>query len=425
MKMKDGDIHAVTCATVTMELGIDIGRLERILQNDSPNSVSSFLQRLGRSGRRGQPPEMMMVFREEEPLPNAPLPQLIPWGLLRAIAIVQLYIEERFIEPPFEKKQPFSLLFHQTLSVLAASGELSAARLAERVLSMPPFKDISKEDYKALIVSMLNSDMLEMTEERGLIVGMAGERLLASFKFYAVFNDSEDFTVRCESEEIGTITTPPPAGDRFALAGRVWEVIEVDTSRRLVYVKGVEGKMEISWPGEFGEIHTRILERMKQVLIEDTVYPYLKENARRRLEVARRVARATGMTRSSLLHLGGYTWCLFPWLGTRSFRTLRKLIAQNAHRFGISGIEFEGCYYITFRMEKGSDTELCAFLRNHVEKYGIDTLSLVSPKELPIFEKYDSFVPADLLRYAYSVDKLNPTETAMRIKDIASEYDEI
>ena len=76
--MKQEDVQAVTCATVTMELGIDIGRLERVLQNDAPTSVSSFLQRLGRSGRRGQPPEMMMVFREEDPLPNTPLPQLIP-----------------------------------------------------------------------------------------------------------------------------------------------------------------------------------------------------------------------------------------------------------------------------------------------------------------------------------------------------------
>ncbi len=422
MKMKDEEIHAVTCATVTMELGIDIGKLERILQNDAPNSVSSFLQRLGRSGRRGQPPEMMMVFREEEPLPNAPLPQLIPWGLIRAIAIVQLYIEERFIEPPFAKKQPMSLLFHQTLSVLASSGELTAARLAERVLSLPPFRDISREDYKTLIVSMLNSDILEMTEEKGLIVGLAGERLLGSFKFYAVFNDSEDYTVRCESEEIGTITTPPPAGDRFALAGRVWEVTEVDTQRRLVYVKSVEGKMEISWPGEYGEIHTRILERMKKVLSEDTVYPYLKENARRRLEVARRVARATGMTRNSLVHLGGYTWCLFPWLGTRSFRTLRKFLAQNAHCFGISGIEFEGCYYITFRMERGSGEELFAYLNERVERGGIDTLTLVSPKELPVFEKYDNYIPGELLRYAYASDKLNSREAERRIKDIYSEY---
>ena len=134
LKMKDDDIFAVTCATVTMELGIDIGRLERVVQNSSPNSVSSLLQRLGRSGRRGQPPEMMLVFREENPLPNTPLPQLIPWELLRAIAIIQLYIEERFIEPPKIKKLPFSLLFHQTLSVLASSGELTPKELANRIL---------------------------------------------------------------------------------------------------------------------------------------------------------------------------------------------------------------------------------------------------------------------------------------------------
>ena len=91
-KLKAEEENIVTCATVTLELGIDIGKLERIVQLDSPTTVSNFLQRLGRSGRRGDPPEMMMVFREEEPLPNTPLPQLIPWGLLRAIAIVQLYI---------------------------------------------------------------------------------------------------------------------------------------------------------------------------------------------------------------------------------------------------------------------------------------------------------------------------------------------
>ena len=408
----------MTCATVTMELGIDIGRLERILQMDSPNSVSSFLQRLGRSGRRGQPPEMMMVFREEEPLPNAPLPQLIPWGLIRAIAIVQLYIEERFVEPPSRKKEPLSLLFHQTLSMLASCGELSAAALAERMLSLSPFSAVSKETYRALLVSMLNHDFLEMTEEKGLIVGLAGERLLNSFKFYAVFNDSEDFTVRCESEELGTITTPPPVGDRFALAGRVWEVLELDAARRLVFVKGVEGKMEVSWPGEYGEIHTRILERMRRVLQEDTVYPYLKGNAVRRLEMARRVAKNAGMNERPFVYLGGYTWCLFPWLGTRSFRTLRKMIGAVSAEFGISGMDFEGCNYMTFRMEHGSGE---ALFRRLLQSYGAPDatpLSLVSPKELPVFEKYDEYIPAELLRHAYAVDRLNLPETVERIKEL-------
>ncbi len=420
-RMKSNETFAVTCATVTLELGIDIGRLERIVQIDSPNSVSAFLQRLGRSGRREAPPEMMMVFREEEPLPNAPLPQLIPWSLIRAIAIVQLYIEERFVEPPSKKKEPLSLLFHQTLSMLAATGELSVATLAQRILSMPPFEAVEKETYKALLVSMLNQDFLEMTEEKGVIVGLAGERLLNSFKFYAVFQDSEDFTVRCESEEIGTITTPPPVGDRFALAGRVWEVLELDVTRRLVYVKSVEGKMEISWPGEYGEIHTRILERMKQVLSEDTVYPYLQGNAVARLEKARRVARNTGMTERSLIYLGGYTWCLFPWLGTRSFRTLRRMVGRIAPALGISGMEYEGCNYLMFRMERGTEKELLeSLLRTYADGH-ILPIELVNPKELPIFEKYDEYVPGDLLRHAYSVDRLNMDEAIKRINEMNEE----
>ena len=420
-KMKDEEKMAVTCATVTMELGIDIGRLERILQNEAPNSVSSFLQRLGRSGRRGEPPEMMMVFREENPLSNTPLPQLIPWGLLRAIAIIQLYIEERFIEPPNRKKMPMSLLFQQTLSVCASSGELTPKQLADKILSLPPFEEITKEDYKTLIISMLKNDYLEMTEEKGLIVGLAGERLLNSFKFYAVFKDSEDYTVRCESDEIGTITTPPPVGDRFALAGRVWEVEELDIPRKLIYVRSVEGKMEVSWPGDYGEIHTKILERMKRVLEEDTVYPYLKENARHRLDVARHLARNTGMLRRSVVHLGGYSYCIFPWLGTRSFRTLRKYIALNAKDFKISNIEFEGCYFISMKMEC-DEREFILRLSERARDFGIDCDALVGGTEMPVFEKYDEYIPGELLRRSYAADRLRADEAERRLQEISREF---
>lgn len=421
MKMRDNEENVTTCATVTMELGIDIGRLQRVVQSGAPNTVSSFLQRLGRSGRRGDPPEMMMVFREEEALPNTPLPQLIPWELLRGIAIIQLYIEERFIEPPQRKNLPFSLLFHQTLSILASKGELTAKRLAQFVLSLPPFELVSREDYKELIISMLNNDYIEMTEEGGLIVGLAGEKLLRSFKFYAVFKDSEDFTVRCGSDEIGTITTPPPVGDRFALAGRVWEVEELDVQRRLIYVHKVDGKMEISWPGDFGEIHTKILRRMKQILMEDTVYPYLKENAQARIDEARRTARNTGMLENSLVHLGGYSYCLFPWLGTRSFRTLRKFIKKHAKENNISNIEFEGCYYITFKMEKKDERDFISSLMSESQMYGIDPYSLVESSEIPVFEKYDSYIPHELLRKAYAADKLRSDEAENKVVELFEE----
>ena len=75
-------------------------------------------------------------------------------------------------------------------------------------------------------------------------------------------------------------------------------------------------------------------------------------------------------------------------------------------------------------MEKGNGEELCGFMAEQVNRHGIDALSLVSPKELPVFEKYDRFVPGDLLRYAYSVDKLNTLEANSRINDISGEYHE-
>lgn len=416
IKMKDEEIaRAVTCATVTMELGIDIGRLERVAQIGAPTTVAGFLQRLGRSGRRGAPPEMMMVFREENPLPNAPLPELIPWELLRAIAIVELYRGERFIEPPRHRHLPFSLLYHQTLSILASSGELQPKILADRVLSLPPFREVGREDYRALLISMLEHEDIERTDEGGLIIGLRGERMISGYRFFAVFKDSDDYTVRCQSDEIGTITNPPPVGDRFALAGRVWEVTDLDMPRRLVYVQKVKGKMEVSWPGDSGEIHTRLLEKMREILLGEEQYAYLLPNAAARLATARRVARATGMDKSLLLSIGGSSWVLFPWLGTRAFRTLKRYLRREAGRLGISDIQSEGCCYLTF---KGKGDLRNGFLRaigDDLSRDGIDTTEMLAAGEAPMFDKFDEYIPADLLKKGYIADRLSPEEVIGRL----------
>ena len=415
--MKDESVlRAVTCATVTLELGIDIGRLDRVAQMGSPTTVSAFLQRLGRSGRRGSPPEMIMVYREETPLPNAPLHELIPWELLRGIGIIDLYSSERFIEPPRVKKMPLSLAFHQTLSTVFSSGELTPRALAERVLTLPPLTPLGKETYRALLVSMINDEFLEITETGGIIVGLKGERLLNSFKFYAVFKDSEDYTVRCDGEEIGTITTPPPVGDRFALAGRVWEVKEVNLPSRLIFVKAVEGKMEISWPGDSGEIHTKLLLAMRDVLFNGKEYPFLGDNARERLEKARRVAKNARMDENMLVFLGGQSYVLFPWLGTRSFRTMKRFLQKYSSELGISDIQSEGCCYITFKAKPDVGKNLMFGIRAILERDGLDTFSLVNGGECPVFDKFDEYIPAELLRDAYAIDRLRADEIFERFE---------
>ncbi|WP_173385532.1 DEAD/DEAH box helicase, partial [Ruminococcus flavefaciens] len=222
--MKDEDTFMTTCTTATLELGIDIGRLERAFQIDAPFTVSSFLQRMGRTGRRDLPPEMWFVIREELPEPRSMLPETIPWKLIQGIALIQVYLEERWVEPPKLDRLPFSLLYHQTMSTLASSGELSPAALASKVLSLKYFHRISQEDYKVLLRHLLENDHIQRTDEGGLIVGLAGERIVNSFKFYAVFQENEEYTVRWGSQELGTIVTPPPKGEKIAIAGHVWIV---------------------------------------------------------------------------------------------------------------------------------------------------------------------------------------------------------
>ncbi len=411
-KLKETE-KCVACATVTLELGIDIGKIERILNVGAPNTVASFLQRLGRSGRKTGIPEMFMVFREDKPLPYDPLPKLMPWELIRGIAVVQLYLEEKFVEPPSIKKMPLSLMFQQTMSILASSGENTAKRLAGKVLSLSPFFHVEKEVYRELLVSMIKNDYIEMTESGGLILGLRGEKLTKSFKFYAVFKDSEDYAVKHESEEIGTISSPPPVGDRFALAGRVWEVEELDLARKQIYVHPVPGKMQIAWPGEYGEIHTRILEMMRKVLTSDTDYPYLKSNARERLASARRIFRNAGLHETMLVSLGGNTRCLFPWLGTRSFRTLRKYLQKNASYFGIYGLEFDGSYYMMFKCDTEPE-ELLEQMKEKITRDKILPIDLVGKNECPVFEKYDPCIPPELLRRAYAEDKLRTDEMKLR-----------
>ena len=416
--LKDEEKTAVGVATVTMELGVDIGRLERVLQISSPNTISNFLQRLGRSGRRNTPSEMIMVFREEEPLPTSTTPKTLPWELLKAIAIIQLYIEEKFIEPPNIKKMPFSLLFHQTLSFVASHGEITPKALADQMLSLSPFKEVSREQFKTLLFSMLKKEHLQMTDEKGIIIGLKGERLINSFKFYAVFQDVESYTVKCESQEIGTITEVPPVGERIALAGRTWEVTELDSYYKIVYVQLVDGKMTVEWPGEYGVIHTKIVERMRRVLEEDAVYPYLLDSAKSRLIEAREIVRKTKLLERPLAHLGGVSYAFFPWLGTVSFRTLRRFIkTYMTGEFKISNLEFEGCYFFEFQMQKGSDYEFIKFMYDFIKMNGIDRESLVGMKEDFVHEKYDEHIPQSLLREAYISDNLRTDEIERKVSE--------
>ena len=417
--MKDEAHNLTVVTTATLELGIDIGRLERAFQIDAPWMVSSFLQRLGRTGRRNLPPEMWFVIREDEPEIRAMLPATIPWKLLQAIALVQLYLEGRWVEPPRLDRLPYSLLYHQTMSILGSCGEMSPQALAERVLSLHYFHRITQDDYRTLLHHLLQQDHLQQTERGGLIVGLAGERILNSFKFYGVFQESEEYTVRNESQELGTVVAPPPPGEKIALAGHVWRVLEVDRKRHLIYCELVKGKVPAYFGECPGDIHTRVLERMRQVLREDRSYPYLMKNAVARLQQARYTARQSGAADDILLFLGGKMWCLLPWLGTYGFLAMERFLnLKCAGRLGLKNLDPFRPFFLQFTMDADAET-FFRVLAEEGEKL-TDPMDLVYPGEVPVFNKYDEYVPPELVRKGFAYGVLNVEEVRQRVRGWAA-----
>ena len=407
--MKDESQYQTTVTTATLELGIDIGRLERAFQIDAPWTVSSFLQRMGRTGRRESPPEMWFVMREDEPEARAMLPTTIPWKLLQGISLVQLYLEERWCEPPRLERLPYSLLYHQTMSTLASCGELSPRALADRVLGLSYFRRVSQEDYKVLLRHLIETDHIQRTEQGGLMVSLAGERVVNSFKFYGVFVESEEYTVRSESQELGTVVLPPPVGEKLAIAGHVWEVLEVDHKRHLVYCEQVRGSIPAYFGQCPGDLHTKILQRMRKVLQEERSYPYLMKNAVARLEQARFTANRSGTTETPLICLGGNMWCLLPWVGTYTFLAMERFLKiRCAGRLGLKNFDSARPYYMQFTM-KVSPEDFFHIVREEIQK-PLDPQELVYPGELPLFDKYDEYLPEALVRKGFAEGVLDTEE---------------
>ncbi|MFW9902958.1 MAG: DEAD/DEAH box helicase [Candidatus Thorarchaeota archaeon] len=416
--MKTGDIPSVTACSVTLELGIDIGSLERIIQIGSPRTVSSFLQRLGRSGRKEKDvSEILFIHSEEEPSDNKPLPYLIPWELIQSIAIINLYLEERWIEPMQELRSPFSLLYHQTMSSLASAGELSPQALAQRVLSLTPFQHISQEDYRTLIHHLIELNHIEQIEDGGLIIGLDGERVVRNYRFYAVFPDVVEWTVKNteEFDEIGKIGQLFLPGDRFPLAGYTWEVKEIYPDQKLIIASKVGGRMRYFWPGGIAPVHTKVLEKMREVLFDDKIYPYLQSGAIERIQQVRALTREVKMDTRTLFQLAGHKFVLIPWAGSISFRTIRRILELHSKELGIRSISEQSPYFFLFEAEDQSRDSLELEIKKLCNTIESPT-ELIKEDEIFVWRKFDQYIPIDLQQQTLMNDYLDLKEVKAIIK---------
>jgi len=401
MKMEDEKI--VTGATVTLELGIDIGSLDQAVQVGAPLTVSSFAQRLGRCGRRGQTPQLLFTIVESIQINSADTLGPINWELVRTIAIIDIYTKEQWIEPIYPHHHAYNLLYHQTLSHLKSNGELSPAALATALLTLGCFKRISKEDYKKLLEHLIFIEQLERTERDGIIIGREGEKVVNSHKFLTVFIAPEYLLVKDENRTIGTVDKIYPVGTRFALAGKAWETVDVNEKSKVIFVKHVPGISLVDWDQDTAvELHTVLVRRMRDVLKSDESYPYLSDRCAPRLEEIRYIARNSGVLENLVTQLSEKKYAIFPWVGTRQLFTLHYALLDRGLN---SKLPWITCIYLEV-IYNGTEESLTELIYDILHS-DLDLYSLPLPEKVQVMGKYNEFIPQELLTKQFVEDYLD------------------
>jgi ATP-dependent helicase Lhr and Lhr-like helicase len=402
-EMKSADEKIVTGATVTLELGIDIGSLDQAVQIGTPYNVSSFAQRLGRCGRRGQIPQLLFTFVESIKINSADTLGPINWDFIRTIAIIELYLRDHWIEPIPPQHHAYNLLYHQTMSHLKSNGEMSPAALAQDILTLGCFRNIPQDDYKQLLAYLLHIEQLQKTELGGLIIGKEGEKIINSHKFLTVFIAPEYLLVKDENRTIGTVDKVYPVGVRFALAGLTWETIDVNEKSKVIFVKRVPGISVVDWNVDFvNELHTVLVRKIRSVLKLDTPYPYLSPRCQERLIEIQYIARNSGILDNLVTPMSDKKYAVFPWVGTRQLMTLNYALR---HRRIKSKMPWITCLYLEVIFE-GTKDELENIIYDILHS-DLNLYELPLADKVQIDGKYNEFIPLSLLRKQFIEDYLD------------------
>ncbi len=257
-----GENTAIVC-TSTMELGIDVGDLDLVVQLDAPSSVASFLQRLGRTGRRPGTRARCRFFC------------LSPESLLQTAALLRL-AEAGWVEDVVPPAHAMHVLAHQVMALAQQEGGVSRHRLLPWVQAAYPFSSIREVRLHELVDTMVARDILH--EADGLLtLGLAGERIYGRknfFELYAVFSAPPVLRVVSGREEIGTVQAlfvsmhDPAQGPLcFRLAGRAWQVVGVEWSRGVLQVRKADRGRVPTWLGQPGALSEALCQAMLDVLV--------------------------------------------------------------------------------------------------------------------------------------------------------------
>lgn len=295
-RLVNTDKPTMAVATITLELGIDIGDIYKVFQVGAPNSVASLRQRIGRSGRRdGHKRCECLITASTKPAD-------MEKDLVNIIAEIEL-MNAGWFEPPQNKRRDASVLVGQILSVVKQYDSAYEEDLYGLLSKQGAFYNIPEDLFYMVVGDMLSRDFLERTSDGMLMLGIAGEREVADYHFYASFSTETAFSVKSGGKTIGEIIPPDTSlmmlnqGGTFMLGGRYWQVIPpIDMKAKVINVRQVASKAKFLVPTSrgAGEVGGKIKQVALQLLcgkLSSYVPDYIDDASKEKLAEAREYAR--------------------------------------------------------------------------------------------------------------------------------------
>ncbi|WP_437338426.1 DEAD/DEAH box helicase [Sorangium sp. So ce394] len=265
----------VIVSTSAMELGIDVGDLDHVLQIDCPATVASFQQRMGRTGRR------------PGTTPNCTFLATKPEAVLQAAALLRLH-RRGYVEPVRPSRRAFHIMAHQLLALSIQLEGVGVRDWFAWLDGATPFAEVTAEQRAALVAFMLEQGILVGDGGR-LSLGPEGERRYGRRNFaelYAVFSTPRLITVHWGTRELGTIDAEflesldsDQKRAAFSLGGRPWQVIRVDWGRGLCAVEPADHARAARWTGAPGFLGFELVQAMREVLVSDDADPWWSRRA--------------------------------------------------------------------------------------------------------------------------------------------------
>ncbi len=248
----------VIVSTSTLELGIDVGDLDRVIQIDSPSTVASFLQRIGRTGRRAGTSRNCLFLATR------------PDALLQAAGLLTLWARG-WVEPVTPPPSPRHLVAQQLLAVTLQEHRIGDHLWPEQWNNLTPFD----RSAAPILSHLVAGDFLD-NDGGMLFIGPEAEKHFGRRHFMeltASFTAPPEFTVLAGRTEIGTtdptvLTEERQGPRRLLLAGRSWQVTFIDWARRRAFVEPVENGGIAKWQGGEARGLSYVLTRaMRDVLL--------------------------------------------------------------------------------------------------------------------------------------------------------------